>query len=94
MATEHLNAYVKSLNLVAPTPTDAQVERLRRYLLSKPDHYMTMRKLRDRVRKLSEFKDKPSMHLLLKACIQQIPHVATVDGDVITIHMHDLLIEV
>lgn len=94
MAAEHLKAYVKSLNLVAPTPTSQQVARLSRYLQSKPDHQMTMRKLRDRVRKLPEFRDRNQHHLLIKACIERIPEIATIEGDVITIHTHNLLIEV
>lgn len=86
MAVEHLKAYIKSLNLVAPTPTPEQVARLSRYLLSIPDHQMTVRKLRDRVRKLPEFRGQKQHHLLLKACIEQIPEIATIQDNVITIH--------
>ena len=74
--------------------TTAQIERLSRYLLSKPDHQMTMRKLRDRVLKLPEFRNQSNLHNVLKECITHIPHIATIDGVVITIHRHDLLIEV
>lgn len=76
------------------TPTSQQVARLSRYLQSKPDHQMTMRKLRDRVRKLPEFREQSNLHNVLKACIEQIPEIATIDGVVITIHTHNLLIEV
>lgn len=55
---------------------------------------MTMRKLRDRVRKLPEFREQSNLHNVLKACIEQIPEIATIDGVVITIHTHNLLIEV
>ena len=83
---------------MAITITEAQVARLSRYLLSKPDHQMTMRKLRDRVLKLPEFRNTSNLHNVLKECIKQIPDIATCDdqacGVVITIHRHDLLIEV
>ena len=76
-------------------PTQAQIDRLSRYLLSKPDHQMTMRKLRDRVLKLPEFRNQSNLHMTLKKCIHTIPDIATIDDKmVITIHRHDLLIEV